>query len=177
MSDLVHPFIFSILGLISSRLQTLQFQSKSWTTIFLEPRNYTFPRNSLTVGALFFDFLPLSSPGTTGAFSFTSFSSNTYLWCLKKIKSRWLWNVTVRLPLNWGSWGNIEASNLPTRCPSRVVKLFKRSSGICLVGFPWPLIFLLSLILESLKCAVGPSGKFTTSNPFGFFRFSFMMNC
>jgi hypothetical protein len=48
---LVHPFIFSILGIKSSRLQTLQFQSKSWTT-FLEPRNYTFPRNSFRCAPL-----------------------------------------------------------------------------------------------------------------------------
>ncbi len=35
------------------------------------------------------------------------------LWCLKKIKSLWLWNVTTRRPLNSGWRGNNEANMRP----------------------------------------------------------------
>ena len=35
-----------------------------------------------------------------------------YLWWRKNIKSRWLWNVTARLPRKFGCWGKSDASIL-----------------------------------------------------------------
>jgi hypothetical protein len=61
----------------------------------------------------------------------------THLWCLKKIKSLWLWNVAERLPWNWGSYGNRDASNLATEWPSLVLKLFRITSGRCDDALPW----------------------------------------
>ena len=59
-----------------------------------------------------------------------------YLWCLKKMKSLWLWKVMALRPWNWGSWGNNDASILPTLCPSRVLKLFRITSGMWLDSAP-----------------------------------------
>jgi hypothetical protein len=80
---------------------------------------------------------------TTATFSFfpfsrRCFSSKMYRWCRKNTKSRWLWKVTTRRPLNMGSWWNRLANMRPTRCPSRVSKLFSTSSGRWLEARPWP---------------------------------------
>lgn len=50
--------------------------------------------------------------------------------------------------------------------PKRVVKLFKITSGLCSEISLW-LRFksTVNLTLLSLKCAVGPSGKWITNKP------------
>jgi hypothetical protein len=57
---------------------------------------------------------------------------------LKKMKSRWLWNVATWRLLKLGSWWKRDASMRPTRCPSRVSKLLSTSSGFALAALPCP---------------------------------------
>ena len=57
-----------------------------------------------------------------------------YLWCLKNIKSLWLWKVITWWPLNCGSWGKSDANILPTVWPSLVLKLFSITSGMWELG-------------------------------------------
>lgn len=53
---------------------------------------------------------------------------------------------TTLRPLNCGSCGKSDANMRPTRCPRRVVKLFRISSGMCVVARPWPCESTLQLL-------------------------------
>ena len=64
------------------------------------------------------------------------FRYRRYRCCRKKMKSRWLWNVTTRRPWNCGSWGNNAAIILANWRPSLVLKLFRITSGTWAVIAP-----------------------------------------
>mmetsp|Transcript_52145 Transcript_52145/g.169589 ORF Transcript_52145/g.169589 Transcript_52145/m.169589 type:complete len:229 (+) Transcript_52145:306-992(+) len=92
-----------------------------------------------------------------------------YRWWRKKTKSRWLCIVTTCRPRNCGSCGNRHASIRPSRCPRRVPKLLRMSSGRWAVGRPCPAMRLGRTSDETLKRAVGPYGSLTSQSDCGFF--------
>jgi len=72
----------------------------------------------------------------TATYISTSWVWKHYRCCRKKMKSRWLWNVTTRRPWNCGSWGNNAANIRANVRPSLVLKLLRITSGTCLVISP-----------------------------------------
>lgn len=102
----------------------LSLASNSTPSIFYLLPEQNFFNLSVILGPIYCMFTP-SNP-----------SWKMYLWCLKNIKSLWLWNVTTLLPLNSGCWGNSEARSLPTLTPTFESKLLRISSGTWSVANP-----------------------------------------